>query len=187
MRMTKMHFQVFLFVLVAAVCNILHASPLPATTPQQASAQKGSATTPAAQDAPADESLSLSDQIIQDVLEPIRSGMETQNIRQVLASFDKREVSDYSDLEQQLHAFFRQFAEVRFRYQLMQAAIEDTPDKDRATAAAEMDMDAMPFTVTQLAVRRSVQMHFHLKLEGRKWKVTSFSPADFFDVDYNGK
>jgi|SRR5215471_6456812 len=187
MRMPKMHSQVILFVLVAGVCNILHASSLPPAAPQQASTQKGSATTPAAQDAPADDKLSLGDQIIQDVLEPIRSGMETQNIRQILSSFDKREVSDYGDLEQQLHAFFRQFAEVRFRYQLLQAALEDTPDKDRATAAAEMDMDAMAFTVTQVAVRRSVQMHLHLKLEGKAWKVTSFSPADFFDVEYAAK
>ena len=186
MRISRLHFQVFVFVLVAAVCNFLHASPRPANPPQQSSSQKGSATTPAAQDAPGDEKLSLGDQIIQDVLEPVRAGMETQNIRQVLSPFDKREISGYGDLEQQLHAFFRQFAEVRFRYQLLQAALEDTPDKDRATAAAEMDMDAMPFTPTQIAVRRSVQMHLHLKLEGKAWKVTSFSPAEFFDVEYAG-
>lgn len=185
--MTKLHSQVFLFVLVGAMCNNLHASQVPANPPQQASPQKGSATTEAAQDAPADEKLSLSDQILRDVLEPIRAGMETQNIRQVLSSFDKREVANYSDLEQQLHAFFRQFAEVRFRYQLLQAALDDTPEKDSATAAAEMDMDAMPFTVTQIAVRRSVQMHFRLKLEPKGWKVTSFSPSDFFDVDYGAK
>ena len=186
MQMTKLHSQVILFVLVAAMCNFLHASPLPAT-PQQAPKHKGSATTPAAQNAAVDEGLSLSDQILQDVLEPIRAGMETQNIRQVLSAFDKREVSDYTDLEQQLRAFFRQFAEVRFRYQLLQAAVDDTPEKDRATVAAEMDMDAMPFNVTQIAIRRSVQMHFHMKFQGKAWKVTSFSPADFFDVDYGNR
>src|SRR5690348_8277223 len=102
MRMPKLHSQVFLFVLVGAMCNILHASTPPAPTPRQASAQQGSATTPL-QNASADEKLSLSDQIIQDVLEPLRAGTETQNIRQILSAFDKREVTDYHDLEQQFH------------------------------------------------------------------------------------
>jgi hypothetical protein len=186
MHMPKLHRQVLVFVLVGSVCNILHASPLSASTPQQASPQKGSATTPA-QNAPPDDKLSLSDQLLQDVFEPLRAGMESQNIRQILSAFDKREMSDYGDLEQQLHAFFRQYDQVRFRYQLLQAAMEDTPDKDLATATAEMDMDAMPFSVTQIAVRRSVQMHFQLKHEPKGWRVTSFSPSDFFNVDYSSK
>jgi hypothetical protein len=185
--MPKFCLQLLLLVLVGAVCNILHAAPLSANPPQQTSSEKGSATTPSVQSAPADEKLSLSDQIIQDVLEPLRSGMETQNIRQILSAFDKREMSDYGDLEQQLHAFVRQFEEVRFRYQILQAALEDTPDKDRATATAEIDMDAMPYAVTQIAIRRSVQMHFQLKHEPKGWKVTTFSPSDFFNVDYNSK
>lgn len=185
--MAKLHSQVLLFILFGSVCNILHASPNSANAPQQGSPTKGSATTPAAQDAPADDKDSLSDAIIQDVLDPVRTGMETQNIRQVLSAFDRKDMSGYSDLEQQLHAFFRQFEQVRFRYQILQAAVEDTADQDRATATAEMDMDAMPFSVTQMAVRRSVQMHFRLKREAKGWKVLSFSPSDFFDVEYAGQ
>lgn len=185
--MTKLCSQVLLFILLGPVCNILHASPQSANAPHQAPPAKGSATTPAAQDAPADDTDSLSDAIIQDVLDPVRTGMETQNIRQVLSAFDKKDMSGYSDFEQQLHAFFRQFDQVRFRYQILQAAVEDTADQDRATATAEIDMDAMPFSVTQMAVRRSVQMHFRLKRGSKGWKVLSFTPADFFDVDYSSK
>ncbi len=187
MRIPKLHSQVLFFVLFGAVCNILHASPLSANPPQQAASQKQSGTTPAVQNAPADEQLSLSDQLIQDVLEPLRTGMETQNIRQILSAFDKHEMPGYGDLEQQLHAFFRQYEEIRFRYQLLQAAVEDTPDKDLATATAEIDMDAMPFSPTQIAIRRSVQMHFKLKHESKGWKVTAFTPSDFFNVDYSSK
>jgi len=187
MHVPKLPCQVLFFLLVGGMCNTLHASPVFATAPQQAASQKGSATTPEPQNVPGDEKLSLSDQLIQDVLEPIRAGVESQNIRQILSAFDKREMSDYGDFEQQLHAFFRQYDQVRFRYQLLQAAMEDTPDKNVATAAAEIDMDAMPFSVTQIAIRRSVQMHLHLKLEAKGWRVTSFSPADFFSVDYAGK
>jgi hypothetical protein len=36
----------------------------------------------------------------------------------------------------------------------------------------------------QVPVRRSVQMRFQLKLEPKGWKVTGFSPADFFGPEY---
>lgn len=185
--MSKLCSQVLLFILLGSVCNLLHASPQSENAQDQSPPAKGSTTTAPAQAAPADDKDSLSDAILQNVLEPIRAGMETQNIRQVLSAFDKKEMSGYSDLEQQLHAFFRQFEEVRFRYQILQAAVEDTADQDRATATAEMDMDAMPFSVTQMAVRRSVQMHFQLKHEAKGWEVLSFTPADFFDVDYRSR
>ena len=51
---------------------------------------------------------------MQDVLEPFRTGIETQNIKQILSVFDKREMSNYGDLEQQLRAFFRQYERGEF-------------------------------------------------------------------------
>ncbi len=102
-----------------------------------------------------------------------------QNIKQILSVFDKREMSGYGDLEQQLRAFFRQYQQVNFRYQILQAASE----KDHASAIAEIDMDAMPYAVTEIPTRRSVQMRFQLKQEEKGWKVLGFSPANFFSLD----
>jgi hypothetical protein len=134
-----------------------------------------------AQSAPSEEKLSLSDQVIQDVLEPLKTGMETQNIQQVLSVFDKRELNSYANLQGQLRAFFQQFDEVHFRYQILQV----TADKDHGSATAEMEMDALPYEVTTMPVRRSVQMHLQMKLEPKGWKVISFSPADFFGMGFN--
>ncbi len=128
----------------------------------------------------ADEKLSLSDQIVQDVLEPLRTGVETQNIKQILSVFDKHDFSGYGDLEQQLRAFFRQYQQVNFRYQILQAAIE----KDHASATAEIDMDALPYTVTDDdgAPQRADALPVETGA-GKGWKVVGFSPSNFFSLD----
>lgn len=179
MRTQIFYFGLLLIVSLSAVCNVLHAStPAPIPQPQQSQAAPPDAAAPA--DAPApDEKLALSDQIVQDVLEPLRTGVETQSIKQILSVFDKHDFSGYGDLEQQLRAFYRQYEQVNFRYQILQAAIE----KDHASATAEIDMDAMPYTVTEIPARRSVQMRFQLRQVGTSWKIVGFSPSNFFSLD----
>jgi hypothetical protein len=166
-------------IVLAAMCNVLHASTATAGVPQQQQSQAGAGTTAPSDSASSDEKLTLSDQIVQEVLEPLRTGVETQNIKQILSVFDKPEYSGYDDLEQQLRAFYRQYEQVNFRYQILQAAIE----KDHASATAEIDMDAMPYTVTVIPARRSVQMRFQLKQDGKSWKIVGFSPSNFFSLD----
>ena len=129
-----------------------------------------------------DEKLGLDDQIIQDVLEPLRSGIETQNIQMILSVFDKQQLTGFSNMQSQLRAFIRQYAEIHFRYQILQA----TAEKDHGSATAEIDMDALPYEVTQTPARRSVQMRFQLQLEPKGWKVVSFSPSDFFSLNAPG-
>ncbi len=87
----------------------------------------------------------------------------------------------YSTLQGQLRAFLNQYAEVHFRYQILQV----TADNDHGSATAEIEMDALPYEVTQVAVRRSVQMRFQLKQEAKGWKVVSFTPSDFFGMGFN--
>jgi len=134
---------------------------------------------PARQAAPADQGLTLSDQLVQQVLDPLRTGMQAQNIEMVLSVFDKKELNSYSDLQGQLRAFFQQFSEVDLRYQFLQA----TAENGRGSATVEMQMDALPYDPV-VAVRRSVQMRLQLKLGPKGWKITSFTPSDFFNVDY---
>ena len=138
---------------------------------------------PAQQNPPADQGLTLSDQVVQQILEPLQMGMQTQNIQLVLSLFDKKELNSYSDLQGQLLAFFQQFDEVNFRYRLLQV----TADKEHGSATAEMEMDALPYGLTQVPVRRSVQMRLQLKLGSKGWKIAGFTPSDFFNVEYSQK
>jgi len=167
----------------------IFAGILPATVGQGVGAlssraylqQSQDAPRPPDSDTPTREKLSLSDQVIQQVLEPLRTGIEAQNIRQVLSVFDKEEFPSYANLQEQLKAFFRQYAEVRFRYQILQV----TADNDHGSATADLEMDALPYDVTETPARRSVQMRFQMKLEAKGWKVTAFSPADFFSLRFS--
>jgi len=137
----------------------------------------------AQQKAPPGSPPSLGDQVINQILEPLQSGMQTQNIQQILSVFDKKELDSYSQLEAQLRAFFQQYDEINFRYQLLQVT---ATDDDHGSATAEMQMDALPYGVTQVPVRRSVQMRLRLKLGPKGWKIAGFTPSDFFAVDFNG-
>ncbi|HUK74020.1 MAG TPA: hypothetical protein VLV47_00930 [Candidatus Bathyarchaeia archaeon] len=129
---------------------------------------------------PAAGAPTVSDQVIQQVLEPLRLGMHTQNIQLVLSVFDKKELDSYSNLQGQLRAFFQQFSEVNLRYQLLQV----TAENGRGSATVEMQMDALPYEPTEIAARRSVQMRLQLMLGPKAWKIAGFTPADFFDVNY---
>lgn len=141
------------------------------------------APTAPAQQPNADQGPSISDEIIQQVLEPLRAGMQSQNIDLVLSLFDKQELDSYSDLEANLHAFFQQVSQLDLRYQLLQVAA----NKDRSSATVEMQMDALPYDATQFTVRRSAQMRLQLKLGPKGWKIAGFTPEDFFNVEYSAK
>lgn len=158
--------------------------PLVALAQQQQ--QQPTAETPAAnaseQQSPSGkQELSLSDQVIKDVLAPLSTGLQTQNIQLILSIFDSKELENYSDLQGQLRAFFHQYDQVNFRYQLLQV----TADQDQGSATVDLDMDALPYELTQVPSRRNAQMRFKLRLEAKGWKVTSFSPSDFFNVEFN--
>ncbi|HKD84617.1 MAG TPA: hypothetical protein VKB58_07705 [Terriglobales bacterium] len=154
------------------------ASVSPAAQEQQSEQHS---TEPAGSDARSGKGLSLSDQVIQGILEPLRTGMVTQNIQMVLSIFDKKELDNYSDLQGQLRAFFQTYDEVRLRYQILQV----TADQGTGSMTAMVEMDALPYGASQVPARRSAQMRFQIKLKGTAWKVTSFRPSDFFGLGYN--
>ena len=125
---------------------------------------------------PDTQPLTLTEQVIRDVLEPLQRGIEEHSAAQVLAVFDEQDTPDYARLRDQMRAFFSQNASVRFRYKVLQV----TAEKDQGFAIAEIDMAATPADTTQLAVQRSTQMRFQIKLGPKGWKLVGFKPSDFF-------
>lgn len=118
----------------------------------------------------------LSDQIIHDVLEPFREGLESHTLRQALSVLDPIDMPDYAQARDQLTAFFRLYDPIRFRYKVLQAS----SDKDRAFVIGEIDVAATPVDRNQTPVQRNTQMRFQLKQEPNGWRVVGFTPADFF-------
>ena len=156
--------------LVALVC----AAALPL------SAQDKQATPPEQEPPEASEPqpLTLTEQVIRDVLEPLQRGIEEHDPAQVLAVFDEQATPDYARLRDQMRAFFSQNDAVRFRYKILQV----TSEKDRGSATAEVDMAATPADETKMAIQRSTQMSFQLKLGAKGWKLIGFKPGDFFTL-----
>ena len=130
-----------------------------------------------------DQELTVSDLVVQQVLEPLETGVQTQNIQMILGVFDKHDFAGYSNLQSNLRAFFQVFNQADLRYRLLQV----TAENGHGSAAVEMQMDALPYEVTYIPVRRSVQMHLQLKQGPKGWKIADFTPADFFNVDYTPK
>jgi hypothetical protein len=120
--------------------------------------------------------LTLTEQVIRDVLEPLQRGIEEHNPAQVLAVFDPQETPDYARLRDHMRAFFSQYETIRFRYKVLQV----TSEKDHGSAIAEVDMAATPMDETKMGVQRSTQMSFQLKLGDKGWKLVGFKPSDFF-------
>ncbi len=120
--------------------------------------------------------LTLTEQVIQDVFEPLQRGIVEQSLPQILAVFDQQETPDFARLRDQFRAFLTQYEAIRFRYKLLQV----TSEKEQGVAIAEIDMAATPADQTQLAVQRSTQMHFEMKLGDKGWKLVGLKPSDFF-------
>jgi hypothetical protein len=120
--------------------------------------------------------LSLTEQVIRDVLEPLQRGIEEHKLAQVLAVFDPQETPDYARLRDHMRAFFSRYETIRFRYKVLQV----TSEKDHGSAIAEVDMEATPMDETKMGVQRSTQMSFQLKLGDKGWKLVDFKPSDFF-------
>ncbi len=122
------------------------------------------------------QALDLQDLVARDVLEPLRDGVQTHNLKQVLAVFDGQSFPDFPQLRDQIKAFLDSYSVLQFRYKILQASSE----QDSASVICEVDMDATPLDEGQVPRRRSTQLRLQLKQTPKAWQISAFSPSDFF-------
>ena len=147
--------------------------PTQETTPE-AAAQVQSADQPAP---PATQTIDLSDEVVRDILTNLQRGIDTHELERVLDIFDRQNMKDFAQFQDQMVAFFRRYDSIRFRYQLLQV----TSDKEGGFAIADLDMDADPSDILPTPQRRSTQMRFQMKRSPKGWKVIALKPSDFFN------
>ena len=111
------------------------------------------------------------------MLDHLQRGIETHDIDHVLDIFDRQNMKDFAQFQDQMVAFFRRYDSIHFRYQLLQVM----SDKDGSYAIADIDMDADPSDILPTPQRRSTQMRFQMKRSPKGWKVVALKPADFFN------
>ena len=143
---------------------------LPVAAQEPGSGSKTDSAEPASETQP---DSNLQDSIAHDVLEPLQTGIQTQNLKQVLAVFDADSAPQVRD---QLRALFENYSVLQFRYKLTQVSSEG----GRVSAICEVDLDATPLDQTSAPLRHSNLLHLQLKQTPKGWKISSFSPADFF-------
>ncbi len=124
----------------------------------------------------AQQPLDLQEAVARDVLEPLRAGIQTRNLKQVLAVFDAESVPDFPQLRDQFKALLDSYAVMQFRYKILQASSDD----GHASLTCELDLDATPLDDGQVPLRHSTQLRLQLKLTPKGWRILAFTPSDFF-------
>jgi hypothetical protein len=124
----------------------------------------------------AQQPLDLQEAVARDVLEPLQTGIQTQNLKQILAVFDSESVADFPQLRDRFKALLDSYAVLLFRYKILQASPED----GHASLTCEVDLDATPRDEGQVPIRRSTQLRLQLKQMPKGWQITAFTPSDFF-------
>lgn len=121
--------------------------------------------------------LDLDEAISGDVLEPLQSAIQTQNVMQALSVFDSQSFPAFPQFRDQLRAFLDSYSAVLFRYKILQAS---TSEDGRASATCEADLDAKPYDEGRVPVRRSTQLQLQLKQTPKGWRISRLTPDDFF-------
>jgi len=139
--------------------------------------QPPSGAPPATANAP--QPLDLNEAIARDVLEPLRAGMMSQNVKQVLSVFDADSFPDFAQFRDRLRPFLDSYSAVQFRYKILQAT---SPEEGKASVACEADLEGTPQDDGQVPLRRSTQLQLQLKQTPKGWQISSLTPTDFFSL-----
>jgi hypothetical protein len=123
----------------------------------------------------AQQPLDLQEALAQDVLEPLQVGIQSRNLKQVLAVFDPQSLPNFPQFRDRIKALLEAYAVLQFRYKILQASSEDS----HASMTCEMDLDATPVDEGQVPLRRSTQMRLQLTQTPKGWRISTFTPGDF--------
>ena len=121
--------------------------------------------------------LDLQEAIAHDVLEPMRSGIQTQNVKQVLSVFDAESFPNFAQFRDQMRAFLDSYSAIQFRYKVLQATASE---EGKAFVTCEADVDARPLDDGQVPPRRSTQLQLRLNQTSKGWRISGLTPNDFF-------
>ena len=152
------------------VATLLLALPALAREPQtKAPADPPEARSEAAQ------AVDLSELIARDALEPLQTGVQTQDLKQVLSAFDAESFPNFPEFRDRLKALLDSSAVLLFRYKILQVA----PEGSYATVTCEADLDATPLDSGLVPLRRSTQLRLQLKQTSKGWRIAGLAPIDF--------
>ena len=120
--------------------------------------------------------LDLQEAVAGDVLEPMQAGIQSHDLKKILGAFDPQSFPNFPQFRDRIKALLDSYAVLQFRYKILQASSDDL----HASMTCEADLDATPVDEGQVPSRRSTQMRLQLTQTPKGWRISAFSPSDFF-------
>ncbi len=117
----------------------------------------------------------FTDAVADDLLSQIATSMAARNARGMLAAFDPQ-MDGYSVFADHLSVWFHDNTSFKAYYKLRQTAV----DGDRGIAVADFEYEVAPREEDQPPVRRHAQLRFTFARGAKGWKITDFTPRNFF-------
>jgi hypothetical protein len=110
------------------------------------------------------------------VLSDLRQGIESDNPRRFLKSFDAKKMPGFAAFRDQISELFETYGSIRMNYHLIQV----TTDGDFGAAVVEITLDGLARQGGTSNLRRIVPARVVFAEDGKTWKIVDWSPREMF-------
>lgn len=110
------------------------------------------------------------------LLNDIRYGLESHDSRLMMAAFDRDKFSGYLTFSDQLDVLFQIYDRFRVRFKILDISTAGS----KASALVDFQLEEIPRDPSDMPQRKEEQIRFEFQDGPRGWKITEFSPRDFF-------
>ena len=107
----------------------------------------------------------------------IGDGLAGHNRKTLLSAFDKSDAEGYTAIKEQINAIMEAYRAFKIFYQVESSALN--PD-GTATVRAHFQIEQQPAAEDAMPFRRDAELALTAGRTKNGWRVTSFSPANFF-------
>ncbi|HYX53808.1 MAG TPA: hypothetical protein VE783_10190 [Candidatus Limnocylindrales bacterium] len=107
----------------------------------------------------------------------IRDGLQTRDVRRMLAAFDLSAMPDAALFQQQLLSFFSHTETIRVHLNLVNA----TGDQEKGTAEVDAELEA-DLGDNTVPVHKQARLKFSAALNARTWRFVDVQPRPFFST-----
>ena len=118
----------------------------------------------------------FTDQVAAQLLDQIRQGIESRNLKKILGAFDLSRMSGGPVFKNQITAWLNQYESVRIHCNVL----ETTTTGAEGSAIVDVEMEANSPGDVSAPVHKHAQLSFVAQKGARGWKFTDVQPRSFF-------
>ena len=118
----------------------------------------------------------FSEEVTQDLIEKLATGLEAHNPDRMLSVFDRDAMDGYLNFSDQIAALFQRFDAFRLHYTIEQA----TGEGAKGTGLVDFELEELPSTGNIEPILKHDQLTFEMVRGKKGWKIVDVSPRAFF-------